>query len=92
MRDLYTWPRSLRESGKGNGISTGFRDVGYLQIASNEERVHEMRRLSPFMRRHGINVHEIPTREAQGLFPIGDLSDVLAASTSRKTGAPIRWT
>ena len=59
-------------------MPTGFRDVGYLQIANNEERVHEMRRLAPFMRRHGINIYEISPQETADLFPIGDLSDVLA--------------
>ena len=72
-RDLYA---NLE---KETGLSTGFSDVGYLQIASNEERVHEMRRVAPFMRRHGIGIHEISTQEAQDLFPIGDLSDVLSA-------------
>ena len=78
--EIYTLGRDLYANlEKETGISTGFRDVGYLQIASNQERVHEMRRHAPFMRRHGINMHEISTQEAQDLFPIGDLSDVLSA-------------
>ena len=78
--EIYTLGRDLYANlEKETGISTGFRDVGYLQIASNLERVHEMRRLAPFMRRHGINMHEISTQQAQDLFPIGDLSDVLSA-------------
>ncbi len=78
--EIYTHGRDLYANlEKETGLSTGFRDVGYLQIASNEERVHEMRRLAPFMRRHGINIHEITASEAQDLFPIGDLSDVLSA-------------
>ncbi|MEO1198668.1 MAG: FAD-dependent oxidoreductase [Pseudomonadota bacterium] len=72
-RDLYA---QLEEE---TGVSTGFRDVGYLQIANNDERVHEMRRIAPFMRRFGINCYEISPREAQEMFPIGDLSDVKAA-------------
>ncbi len=78
--EIYTHGRDLYANlEKETGISTGFRDVGYLQIASNEERVHEMRRLAPFMNRHGIGIHEISPEEAQALFPIGDLSDVLSA-------------
>ena len=77
--EIYTHGRDLYANlEKETGVSTGFRDVGYLQIANNEERVHEMRRLAPFMRRHGINIHEISPKETQELFPIGDLSDVLA--------------
>ncbi|TNF63079.1 MAG: FAD-dependent oxidoreductase [Rhodobacteraceae bacterium] len=72
-RDLYA--RLEQET----GMTTGFRQVGYLQIATNDERVHEMRRVAPFMRRFGIDCHEISPAEAQALFPIGDLSDVRAA-------------
>lgn len=78
--EIYTHSRDLYANlEKETGLSTGFREVGYLQIACNEERVHEMRRVAPFMRRHGINMYEISTKEAQDLFPIGDLSDVLSA-------------
>jgi 4-methylaminobutanoate oxidase (formaldehyde-forming) len=78
--EIYTHGRDLYANlEKETGVSTGFRDVGYLQIASNEERVHEMRRVAPFMSRHGIDIHEISPKEAQDLFPIGDLSDVLSA-------------
>lgn len=77
--EIYTHGRDLYASlEQETGMSTGFRDVGYLQIASNEERVHEMRRVAPFMRRHGINMYEISPRETADLFPIGDLGDVLA--------------
>ncbi len=77
--EIYTHGRDLYASlEKETGVPTGFRDVGYLQIANNEERVHEMRRIAPFMRRHGINIHEISPKESADLFPIGDLSDVLA--------------
>ena len=71
-RDLYA---HLEEK---TGLPTGFRDVGYLQIATNTERLHEMRRVAPFMRRHGINMYEVSAKEAQNLFPVGDLSDVVA--------------
>jgi len=77
--EIYTHGRDLYANlEKETGVPTGFRDVGYLQIASNEERVHEMRRVAPFMRRHGINIYEISPQETAELFPIGDLSDVLA--------------
>ena len=77
--EIYTHGRNLYASlEQETGLPTGFRDVGYLQIANNEERVHEMRRLAPFMRRNGINIYEVSPKEAADLFPIGDLSDVLA--------------
>ncbi|WIY24459.1 GcvT family protein [Parasedimentitalea psychrophila] len=77
--EIYTHGRDLYASlEQETGVPTGFRDVGYLQIANNAERVHEMRRLAPFMRRHGINIHEVSPQESADLFPIGDLSDVMA--------------
>lgn len=77
--EIYTHGRDLyAKLEQETGVPTGFRDVGYLQIASNAERVHEMRRIAPFMRRHGINIHEISPQETADLFPIGDLSDVQA--------------
>ena len=77
--EIYTHGRDLCASLEAEtGLPTGFRDVGYLQIANNAERVHEMRRLAPFMRRHGINIYEISPEETADLFPIADLGDVLA--------------
>ena len=77
--EIYTHGRDLYANlEKETGLTTGFRDVGYLQIANNDERVHEMRRLAPFMRRQGINIHEVSPQETADLFPIGDLSDVKA--------------
>ena len=78
--EIYTHGRDLYANlEQETGVSTGFRKVGYLQLASNPERVHEMRRLAPFMCRHGIEIYEISAKEAQDLFPVGDLSDVLSA-------------
>lgn len=78
--EIYTHGRDLYANLENEtGVSTGFRRVGYLQIANNKERVHEMRRVAPFMRRHGINMYEISAAEAQDMFPVADLSDVLSA-------------
>lgn len=85
--EIYTHGRDLYANlEQETGLTTGFRDVGYLQIANNEERVHEMRRVAPFMRRHGINIHEISPQECQTLFPIGDMSDVLAGFYTPEDG------
>jgi len=52
-RDLYA--RLEEETGQ----DTGFRPVGYLQIASNQERIDKLRRVSDFARGFGIDVEEI---------------------------------
>ncbi|QIE47145.1 FAD-dependent oxidoreductase [Pseudohalocynthiibacter aestuariivivens] len=78
--EIYTHGRDLyARLEQETGLPTGFRDVGYLQIATNDERTHEMRRAAPFMRRYGINCYEVSPREAQDLFPVGDLSNVKSA-------------
>ena len=57
---IYTHSRDLyAKLEQETGLPTGFRDVGYLQIANNDERAHEMRRIAPFMQRFGINCHEV---------------------------------
>ncbi|MBT4890023.1 MAG: FAD-dependent oxidoreductase, partial [Rhodospirillales bacterium] len=85
--EIYTHSRDLyARLEEETGLSTGFREVGYMQVAVNEERVHEMRRIAPFMRRNGIDIHEISPSEAQERFPIGDLSNVLAAYFIPKDG------
>jgi 4-methylaminobutanoate oxidase (formaldehyde-forming) len=58
-RDLYT--RLEEETGQ----DTGFRPVGYLQIASNSERVDKLRRVSDFARGFDIDVEEISPSEVQ---------------------------
>ncbi len=78
--EIYTHGRDLYANLEAEtGLPTGFRDVGYLQIATNDERMHEMRRVAPFMRRFGINCHEIGVTEAKDLFPIADMSNVKGA-------------
>ncbi|WP_299356912.1 FAD-dependent oxidoreductase [uncultured Shimia sp.] len=85
--EIYTHGRDVCANLEAEtGMPTGFRDVGYLQIASNQERVHEMRRLAPFMRRHDIDIFEISPQETKELFPIGDLDDVLAGFYIPKDG------
>ena len=62
-RDLYT--RLEQET----GLATGFKSVGYLQVACNEERLEEMRRSASFMRTRGIDCYEITVAKAKELWP-----------------------
>jgi 4-methylaminobutanoate oxidase (formaldehyde-forming) len=52
-RDLY---EVLEEE---TGQSTGFRPVGYLQTASNPDRMHKLRHEADFLRLMGIEREEI---------------------------------
>ena len=71
-RDLYA--RLEKETGQ----DTGFRPVGYLQIASNPERMDKLRRVTDFVRGFGIDVEEISPSEVAKMWPLFDTSDVLA--------------
>jgi glycine cleavage system aminomethyltransferase T/glycine/D-amino acid oxidase-like deaminating enzyme len=71
-RDLYT--RLEAETGQ----STGFKPVGFIEIATDTDRLEEYRRVSAFNRLMGVDVHEISAREVGELFPLARTDDVLA--------------
>src|SRR5882672_6730512 len=60
-RDLYS--RLEAETGQ----STGFKPVGFIEVASDQDRLEEYRRVSAFNRYCGVDVHEIGPREIQDL-------------------------
>ncbi|PRY72863.1 FAD dependent oxidoreductase [Marivita geojedonensis] len=78
--ELYTYGRNLIAGlEEETGQATGFRQVGYIQPADTPERLEELRRGAAFMRRFGIEMHEITPLEAAERFPVGDFSDTIAA-------------
>jgi len=71
-RDLYA--RLEAET----GLSTGFKPVGFIEVAADEDRLEEYRRVSAFNRWCGIDVQEITPREVGELFPMARIDDLLA--------------
>src|SRR6185436_3534976 len=71
-RDLYA--RLEAETGK----STGFRPVGFIEIATDADRLEEYRRVAAFNRHCGIDVHEISGATVGELFPLARTDDILA--------------
>src|SRR4051812_7243485 len=71
-RDLYA--RLEAETGK----STGFRPVGFIEVASDRDRLEEYRRISAFNRHCGVDVQEISANEVAALFPMARTDDILA--------------
>ena len=61
------------------GQATGFRPIGLIEVAADEGRLEEYRRVSAFNRHCGVDVHEISAREVAELFPIARTDDILAA-------------
>src|SRR5918994_4311392 len=71
-RDLYS--RLEAETGQ----STGFKPVGFIELAADEDRLEEYRRVAAFNRWCGVDVHEISPAEVKRLFPLARVDDVLA--------------
>ena len=71
-RDLYA--RLEAET----GLATGFRPVGFIELATDADRLEEYRRVSAFNRLCGVDVREISAGEVGELFPIARTDDVLA--------------
>jgi glycine cleavage system aminomethyltransferase T/glycine/D-amino acid oxidase-like deaminating enzyme len=71
-RDLYA--RLEAET----GVSTGFKPVGLIEAAGDEDRLHEYRRVAAFQRHLGLEVEEIGPKEMSDLFPWAITDDLLA--------------
>ena len=71
-RDLYT--RLEAET----GLATGFKACGFVELATEPDRLEEYRRVAAFNRVCGVDVQEISAREVGELFPIARTDDVLA--------------
>jgi len=79
-RDLYA--RLEAETGK----STGLRQVGFIEIASDPGRLEEYRRVAAFNRHCGVDVQEISGAEVGALFPPARTDDILAGFYVREDG------
>ena len=71
-RDLYA--RLEAET----GLSTGLKQVGFIELAADAGRLEEYRRVAAFNRLCGVDVHEISPAEVGELFPLARTDDVLA--------------
>ncbi|HEY8094199.1 MAG TPA: FAD-binding oxidoreductase, partial [Acidimicrobiales bacterium] len=71
-RDLYA--RLEAET----GLSTGFKPVGFIEVAADADRLEEYRRVSAFNRYCGVDVQEISAAEVGELFPLARTDDILA--------------
>ena len=79
-RDL--WGRLEAETGHG----TGFEALGFVELAADEDRLEEYRRVAAFNRLLGNDVEEISPDEIQRLFPLARVDDVRAGFYLRKDG------
>jgi 4-methylaminobutanoate oxidase (formaldehyde-forming) len=71
-RDLYARLEAETD------VATGFKAVGFIEIATEPDRLEEYRRVSAFNRHCGIDVHEISAAQVAELFPLARTDDILA--------------
>ena len=71
-RDLYS--RLEAET----GLATGLKQVGFIELAADPDRLEEYRRVSAFNRYCGVDVQEISAAEVAEMFPLARTDDILA--------------
>jgi 4-methylaminobutanoate oxidase (formaldehyde-forming) len=79
-RDLYG--RLEAETGQ----ATGFMPIGFIEVASDRDRLEEFRRVAAFNRYCGIDVQEISPRQVQELFPLARVDDIEAGFYVKEDG------
>ncbi|MCA1793679.1 MAG: FAD-dependent oxidoreductase [Desulfobacteraceae bacterium] len=79
-RDLYTQLETE------TGLATGFTPVGFIEAASNADRLEEYRRVATFNRYCGVDVHEISPKEIRDLFPLARVDDLVAGFYVKEDG------
>ena len=60
------------------GLATGFKPVGFVELAADRDRLEEYRRVAAFNRHCGVDVHEISAAEVAEMFPLARTDDILA--------------
>jgi 4-methylaminobutanoate oxidase (formaldehyde-forming) len=58
------------------GQQTGFKPVGFIEVAADADRLEEYRRIAAFNRYHGIDIHELSPAEVKDLFPFAEVGDI----------------
>jgi 4-methylaminobutanoate oxidase (formaldehyde-forming) len=79
-RDLY---RRLEAE---TGQATGFKPIGFIELATDPDRLEEYRRVAAFNRHLGVDVHEISAAEVAALFPLARTDDILAGFYVKEDG------
>ncbi|MBT7073798.1 MAG: FAD-dependent oxidoreductase [Anaerolineae bacterium] len=77
--EMSTYTRELVKSLEAEtGQSTGFKDVGYIQLASSPDWLESRRRMAVAARRYGVDYQEISPTEIKKMFPLAHTDDILA--------------
>ncbi len=85
--EMSTYTRELMKTLEAEtGQSTGFKAIGYLQLACTQEWLEERRRMAVAARRLGINYQEISPAEVKKMWPLAETSDILAGFYTPEDG------
>jgi len=77
--EISTYTRELfKELEEETGQSTGFKPIGYLQLACTPDWLIERRRMAVAARNFGVNVQEISATQVKQMWPLADTSDIIA--------------
>ncbi len=68
------------------GLATGWKMNGGLRLACNEDRLTELKRQATMAHSFGLDMQLITPREAQELWPLMDISDIVGAAFLPKDG------
>jgi glycine cleavage system aminomethyltransferase T/glycine/D-amino acid oxidase-like deaminating enzyme len=68
------------------GQATGFAPIGFIEVASDRDRLEEYRRVSAFNRYCGVDVQELSPREVKELFPLAHVDDIEAGFYVKEDG------
>ena len=60
------------------GVSTGFRPIGHIALATSPQRVESQRREAAFMRGFNVIVEELSPKEVKAMWPLANVDDVHA--------------
>ena len=79
MSDMSKYTRELfQRLEEETGQDTGFRRIGYLELASSEEWLEEFRRAADFGRYNGHVIEELSPSEVKEMWPLLKTDDLLA--------------
>lgn len=79
VTELRKYTRNLYSSLEAEvGLSTGFKPIGFLGLATSPDRLHEFRRVAVANRACGVDVQEVGPNDVKNLFPLCKTDDVLA--------------
>jgi 4-methylaminobutanoate oxidase (formaldehyde-forming) len=68
------------------GQQTGFNPCGFIEVAADDDRLEEYRRITAFNRWHGNDIHELSPAEVVELFPFADAGSMKAGFYAEHDG------